>query len=887
NMFWNKKDEPEKMEVPQPPVSLLPQKNYKFKQIKFYAVPETLIDERRPYRKVFEQEEITYMNWEIALFNRRFDDADWKGTITTKCFKIDAGKVEMCNIPADLNVSKGVDTYYYRYSWGTEAPGYWKAGVYLWEVYIDNELAGTDTMHINYFGSVTENNNPYFDLTAIRLYPSFEDLRETKEGYKYLTQFVAATTEYINVELEIKRKQSVSFNYELIYYVIKDEGNPKAVFVNTSVLPEGEIGKTAFIRYGWGVPQPGYWKKGSYVFYVNFMGRCIASAAFSVGDTEVAGVAGTLTHQGTGTSTHQNAVSTPPAKTTEELLLELDTLVGMKNVKQSITENIAYLQFNKIRMDKGFKDDSAMNLHSVFTGNPGTGKTTIVRLIGQIYHSMGLLSKGNVVEVGRAELIAEFIGQTAPKVKKVITEARGGVLFIDEAYALTRGDDDKKDFGQEAIEVILKEMSDGAGDIAVVVAGYPEEMQTFINSNPGLKSRFKQYFHFDDYLPEELMDISKIALQKEEATLDAHAEKSLKQYITTQYRSRDRMFGNARLMYGIIDEAKKQMGLRLLKKENLAALTSEELSTITAEDLQAILTETSRRKLTLSVEEKELKDALDELNELTGLTQIKKEISDVTSLVRFYAETGKDVLNKFSLHAILTGNPGTGKTTLARLLGKIYKALGLLERGHLVEVDRQSLVAGYIGQTAIKTSAIIDKAMGGVLFIDEAYALASGNDDFGQEAIETILKIMEDKRGQFAVITAGYTDNMDVFLKSNPGLKSRFDRYYNLPDYHPEELLQIAVHLFAMENMTLNGEAENYLQQYFNECYSSRDKYFGNARSVRLAVESAVTRQNLRLAVIPSAQRTSEMIQQVLLEDVNHLVISQQQRNSGIGFRKN
>ncbi len=895
-MFWNKKEEPEKPQSPAkdetPKQQIIPPQqtgsNCRFEYIKFYAITDSLAFEKRFYRKVIEQEEITFLNWEVALFNKRFGEIDWKGTITTKCYKIDAGNVEKCNIPAEITVAKTVDIYRYRYSWGTDNPGYWKAGIYRWDIYINDELVGGDTLYINNFGLVTENSNPYFDALAIKLYPSFEDFRELKEGYRYLTQFNTNITEYINVELEIKRKLLTGFNYELVYNIIRDDSYHIAVFSNLSKLDAGSADKNELIRYGWGAAK-NYWKKGDYTVYVSFMGQKIASAAFSVGDSEILGVPNSLTYQPLGKTLQvSNNGNTQLAKTTEELVQELDILVGMDNVKQSIKENIAYLKFNKIRMDKGFKDDSAMNLHSVFTGNPGTGKTTVVRLLGQIYQTLGLLSKGNVVEVGRAELIAEFIGQTAPKVKKAINDARGGILFIDEAYALKRGGDSKNDFGQEAIEVILKEMSDGIGDIAIVVAGYPEEMQIFIDSNPGLKSRFKQYFHFEDYLPDELMDISKVALQKEEAKLDAAAEKMLKQYITEQYRNRDRAFGNARLMYGIIDEAKKQMGLRLLKNEQITSLTGEELSTITAQDLQAMLHENSKAKLKLNIEEKELKDALDELNELTGLTQIKKEIAEVTSLVRFYNETGKDVLNRFSLHAVLTGNPGTGKTTIARLLGKIYKALGLLERGHLVEVDRQSLVAGYIGQTAIKTTAVIDKAMGGVLFIDEAYALASGSEnDFGQEAIETILKTMEDKRGQFAVIAAGYSENMEVFMKSNPGLKSRFDRHYSLPDYDPEELMQVAHHLFAQENMTLDAAAENYLQQYLNECYINRDRYFGNARSVRQAVESVVTKQNLRLAAIPTAQRTSEMMQEVLLEDVSHLTATEQrQRSAGIGFRK-
>lgn len=888
-MFWNKKEnenteKPVQPETPEPPVQSV--RKYKFKHIKFYAFAESLLDEKRYYRKVIEQEEITYLNWEIALYNLRFDEEDWKGNIVTKCYKIDEGRKEMCNIPAELNVTKDIDVYYYRYSWGTEAAGWWKAGIYSWEVYVDGDLAGTDTLYVNFFGKVDASTNPYFDLSAVRMYPSYEDFRETKDGYKYLTQFDANTTEYIGVELEIKRKQTVSLNYEFFYYIIKEEGTPKALFVNTSVLPTGEKGGTEIIRYGWGTPKPGYWKKGSYYAYVLFMGQKIASAAFTIGDCEIAGIPLPLNFN--------NAPQVKPniiagdSKTTEELLKELDVLVGMENVKKSIRENIAYLQFNKIRMDKGFKDDSAMNLHSVFTGNPGTGKTTVVRLLGQIYHSMGLLSKGHVVEAGRAELIAEYIGQTAPKVKKAISDARGGVLFIDEAYALVRDKNDKQDFGNEAIEILLKEMSDGAGDIAIVVAGYPVEMQTFLNSNPGLKSRFKQYFNFDDYLPDELMQIANVALGKEEVTLDADAEKVLKQYITEHYRNRDRSFGNARLMYGIIDEAKKQMGLRLLKDANLESLSKEELSTIKSDDLQAIFREANRQKLTLSIQEKELKDCMDELNELIGLEQIKKEVTDTTALVRFYSETGKDVLNKFSLHAILTGNPGTGKTTLARMLGKIYKALGLLERGHLIEVDRQSLVAGYIGQTAIKTANILSQAMGGVLFIDEAYALSSGSEnDFGQEAIETILKTMEDKRGEFAVIAAGYTSNMDVFLKSNPGLKSRFDKLYNLPDYTAAEMMDIAVLLFSKENMQLNPDAQNYLQAYLTNCYETRDKYFGNARSVRQAVESIITQQNLRLAAMLAAQRTNEMLSQILLEDVNHLQLTTVQKPSTIGFKKN
>ena len=883
-MFWNKKENENTDKPEQPQDTGRP---YKFRHIKYYAVPETLFENKRPCRKIFEQDEITYLNWEIALVNKKFDEADWKAKLSSRCYKVDEGRKEMCNINEDISITKDIDTYYYRYSWGTDNAGYWRAGVYTWEIYIDEELAGTDTMLVYNYGMVTRSSNPYFEFVGIKMYPAYYDYRESKDGYRYVTQFDTKITEYAGVELEVKVKILAAFNFEIKYIVIKEDSTPKTQFFNESSFAAGEAGRGMYIRYGWGTQQPGYWKKGNYTIHAYFMDVLIASAAFSVGDEEIAGVPSVLSYNESLSKQKPNIIEPQTKKTTEELLGELDALTGMENVKRSIRENIEYLRFNKIRMDKGFKDDSTMSLHSVFTGNPGTGKTTVVRLLAQIYHSMGLLSRGHVIEAGRAELIAEYIGQTAPKVKKAISDARGGILFIDEAYALMRDENDSKDYGHEAIEIILKEMSDGAGDIAIVVAGYPAEMKTFINANPGLRSRFKQYFHFDDYLPDELMQIASLALKHEEVTLNEDAEKMLRNYITEQYRNRDRTFGNARLMYGIIDEAKKQMGVRLLKKGDIESLGHEEFSTITAGDLQAIFRENNRQKLSLSIQEKELKDVMDEMNELVGLQGIKKEIADMTSLVRFYAETGKDVLNKFSLHAVLTGNPGTGKTTLARLLGKIYKALGLLERGHVVEVDRQSLVAGYVGQTAIKTSAVLSQAMGGVLFIDEAYALSSGSEsDFGQEAVETILKTMEDKRGMFSVIAAGYPDNMDLFLRSNPGLKSRFDRMYSLPDYNADEMMQIAEMMLSRENLKLNTDAVNFIQQYFTGLIAQKDKYFGNARTVRQSVESVITKQNLRLASIPASERTGDMLQQVLLDDVGHLFIAQNQKTGGIGFRR-
>jgi len=315
-------------------------------------------------------------------------------------------------------------------------------------------------------------------------------------------------------------------------------------------------------------------------------------------------------------------------------------------------------------------------------------------------------------------------------------------------------------------------------------------------------------------------------------------------------------------------------------------LSNEELSTITLADLELVFATEQRKKLKLAINEKQLHDALEELNELVGMDKIKQDVHELIKLIRFYNETGKDVVNKFSLHSVFTGNPGTGKTTLARIIAKIYKALGILERGHVVEVDREGLVAGYVGQTATKTAAAIDSAMGGILFIDEAYALANKNmaNDFGQEAIQVILKRMEDNRGKFGVIVAGYTENMHLFIESNPGFKSRFDKTFVFEDYTAEQLLEICRNLLKNELIIADAAAEAHLKNYLNSLYEARDKFFGNARTVRQIVSDVVMKQNLRLAAIPAEQRKKEDLGILTYDDVKHLEVKDEGK-AALGFK--
>jgi SpoVK/Ycf46/Vps4 family AAA+-type ATPase len=519
-------------------------------------------------------------------------------------------------------------------------------------------------------------------------------------------------------------------------------------------------------------------------------------------------------------------------KSNSTALEELDKMIGLSEVKQKVRRLFYFLRYQKLRQKEGFHFHDDIGLHIILTGNPGTGKTTLARLFAKIYYELGFLENENVVEVNRSHLVGGYVGQTEEKTMGAINKALGGVLFIDEAYSLKREGQSGNDYGQTAIDTLVSAMtsSDYAGKFAVILAGYPEEMRQFIWANPGLRSRFPESNHIalEDYTNEELLSIAESVAEENDYLLSEDTKEVLKSRIDKERV--DESFGNARTVKNIVLDAIYEKGAKLSKESKKPSI--EDFTLLQKDDF-------------ITESEDEKKAALEELDELIGLHSIKKEIKKLQAFIKMQTVRKERQLPTMPvhLHAVFTGNAGTGKTTVAKLYSQLLKETGYLKRGHLVVASRADLVAGYSGQTALKTRKKVREALGGVLFIDEAYALTSTTQsDFGKEAIDTLVDEMTRHGENLVVIIAGYDNEMKKLLTSNAGIASRFQKYFYFPDYTAAELLTICENHARKFGYTFENEAKEYLLAEIEKRNPN-----GNGRFAINLIEETLQHQAIRV----------------------------------------
>jgi SpoVK/Ycf46/Vps4 family AAA+-type ATPase len=563
-----------------------------------------------------------------------------------------------------------------------------------------------------------------------------------------------------------------------------------------------------------------------------------------------------------GTRMKQVAVGVPdrpvpdrdlPTITVEQAMAELDAMIGLDGVKDQIRQLAASVEAARRRAQAGYQTDKPMQ-HFVFLGPPGTGKTSVARIIAKIYYAFGLLEAPSVLEAQRADLVGEYLGATAIKTNELVDAALGGVLFIDEAYSLVNDGEGHSDrFGNEAVQALLKRAEDDRDRLVVILAGYDRQMEDFLASNPGLNSRFAIRIRFSGYSPAELLSLARAALAQRRESLDPDAGPALARMMEDVGRRRlaDDL-GNGRFVRSLLEKAGQARDVRVMAGQDEPA--PADLVTLEAVDLERAFAELTSRFRGYT-EAPTLVSALAELDGLIGLEPVKRQVHEIAAQLR--VARLRDAQGLASQppvrHFVFTGPPGTGKTTVARILGRIFAALGLLVRPEVVEAHRADLVGEHLGSTAIKTGKLIDSALGGVLFIDEAYSLYNpgyaGGDAYGAEAVATLLKRAEDDRDRLVIVLAGYTPDMDRFLRSNPGLSSRFGVRIAFPSYTPVELACIAEVIAEQAGDSFDPDALPVLEEIFQQAWDrGRIDELGNGRFARSLFERACAARDLRVA---------------------------------------
>lgn len=694
----------------------------------------------------------------------------------------------------------------------------------------------------------------------------------------FLKSFDKEETNYVAIEVLILNpyfKQRDLFCIGQTFWYIEDEEVGRNNF-NVELKKDWEIVE---IVQSWGTPLPGFWKNGECKVEVFLENKLACTHFFSVGDTQIIDFQNDSgkeldAFKNFTTIESKQAVEFKPLSTGNNslpiLLEELNNYIGLKTLKHSLSDFITYLNFVQERNKQGIDIKENLSANCIFLGNPGTGKTSVARLLGRFFKSIGLLEHGHVIEVDRSALVGEFIGETAQKTEKIINQALGGILFIDEAYTLKR-DNGGKDFGQESIDIILKRMEDLQGKFFVIVAGYPELMQKFLESNPGLKSRFTHLFTFDNYTAEELTEIYKLFSSKEKFIITQEAEKFLNEKLESICEDVDKNFGNARFVRNLFNETKVQLSKRY------QALAYDErnfstMSTIIKEDILSAFNYYNRHNAGLIVSEDKLDKYTYELNHLVGLEDVKNKFSKLLASIkveqlkkeRSIASTPRN------LNSIFISEQGSGTSTVARLFGKIFKELSLLENGQLVEIDSSV----FYGLNKIDSYLMLDKifqdSVGKIILINDSILTLQAKSDFSDSLLQYFLKKLYLYDGKVTAILSSNNNDIEELFSNVPVIENQFPNIFNFGQYSTRQLLEIALNICQKKNYQLEEGAWQQMLELLSELRKEKNRNFYNARTVKEILNKAIANQEERILSIENPKDADLMT--IIYEDFSGLL---------------
>eukprot|EP00937_MAST-01D_sp_MAST-1D-sp2_P000942 g942.t1 len=548
----------------------------------------------------------------------------------------------------------------------------------------------------------------------------------------------------------------------------------------------------------------------------------------------------------------------------------LKRLVGLDKVKQHLRSVRNRLEVNRKREAFGVRDSKP--LHTILLGSAGVDFAGVADILAKMLCDLGVLTSKPITVIGRENVVGTNSESTIKMTKAAVSGAMGGVLLVKDVKAFKNKEaagSSSDHYGQLALTTFVEQITELQADrgarskpdqsVVVLLAGRRDDVSKLLEAAPALVPLMATSVDFAEYGVSEMAALLRMKVEEEGFHLSpAITAEKLEGMLRPRISRAGVERGGLLLVKEMVEEAKHRQTDRVyeantLSRDSLLCLIEDDFKDHSHKDLSA-------------------DRVLSELDDIIGLDSVKSHMRSLKAQLlmdRKRRAAGLGANNSPTLHMIFTGNPGTGKTTVARIIAELLQSLGYLRRGHLVETDRAGLVGGYCGQTAIKTTEVVESALGGMLFIDEAYSLVSADskDSFGREALDTLMKLVEDHRDDLVVVLAGYPTEMDELLAHNPGVRSRFPSTIHFDDYVVGELMQIALKMLGKQSLVLSDDARAALEDTFEALAKTEGRANGNGRAVRNIIEKAVRSQAVRLSKVQKGTIREDRLRLLTAED--------------------
>jgi len=806
--------------------------NFKFKSIRTSTSDVIDFAGNKHYRTVFRLNEVETLFVDTELINKQFDEKSWEAEMIAVLFYMNGEQpVPVAQKERKIVIQETESVSHFTTIFSAEDfTGFtFREGVYRVQMIINGEADLSDEIHLL---EPHDHFKDYFKLLDIGFDKCVhEETPGVQRPHSYRMLAAEGLTD-VRFYLVAENNLSREWTYEFIINIFDAHGMMKAsrVAKGNYYVPNRDGKRLLCFAIDLGAGLENFWAKGEYKVELLCFDQSVTQLKFAIGDQDIP-----FNFSEELAMVNGEPKNTGSSQDKEETLAKLYQLVGLRRVKEELTRICELVEFVKMRQENGFSDKLPL-MNMLFMGNPGTGKHTVAEIIGEIFYHSGTLTNGKVHRYRREDFTRPGYTMEEQLIREAITKSLGGILYIENAHELYPTSD-PNDPAIRIFNVLLSVLEQEQPALLVILAGDTAELQALADGIVEMKKCFPHQFIFDDYTADELMEITRQMLVKRQFKFTPEAENKFFDMLKDCCTAKDSGFSNGRFIEECLEDASSRMAKRLMANPG-ETYSKEDMMLILADDIE-------------TCKQPDPNKSLDLFHEMVGSKELKNSLVNYINYVYFIRERQKhgyaDIIPP--LHMIFTGNWGTGKTTVARMLGEIFESAGILETSNVIVRNRGELV----GDGSIPPQQIamytFEQARGGLLFLEDAHILFQ--DNVGAAALGVIFsQLSPTDNGDTIVILSGAPDEMQKALANNPKVKALFPYHFHFADYTPDELMEIAVQKIAEKNYTLHPKAKDAFYALVTQVCEERDKYFGNALFVEKIVDKAIHNLSARTMMI-------------------------------------